>query len=232
MRGGGACRFGILVPDYYFCGGMRRIVIAITLWTSCLMAVFGGEPIAGKARVDAAAMTQYVQQHNPDFDPQIATAFFDVGERYGIRGDVALCQAVLETGWFRFGGGTAVTPDQHNYCGMGVVSGGLKGASFDTVEQGVEAMVQHLYAYCCKEALPEEATVYDPRFALVTRGCAPEWEALSMRWAMNPNYGRDILRIYNGLLKSQGLDVKTFEEKLEEKLEECESDEVSLQDLF
>lgn len=202
---------------------MKKLILMIVVAVGVLGA-FAGEPIAGKARVDAAAMTQYVQARNPGFDPQIAEAFIAVGERYGIRGDVALCQAVLETGWFRFADGTAVTPDQHNYCGMGVVSGRMKGASFETVEQGVEAMLQHLYAYSTKADLPEGATLLDPRFRLVERGCAPSWEALSMRWAMNPNYGRDILRIYSGLLKTRGL-------ALEEETP-CESDEISQHDLF
>lgn len=208
----------------YICGVMKNCLLTILLMM-CVCGALSAETITGNARVDASALTHYVQARNPEFDPTIAEAFISVGERYGIRGDIALCQAILETGWFRFSGGTAVTPDQHNYCGMGVTKGGMKGASFDTVEQGVEAMLQHLYAYCCKEKLPEDVTLLDPRFRLVERGCAPSWEGLSMRWAMNPNYGRDILRIYNALLKSQGLapiDVELT----------CDSDETSQQDIF
>lgn len=216
--------FGFLTGVRYICGVMTKFLLTIILAVSVLGA-FAEEPITGKALVDAVALTQYVQARNPEFDPMIAEAFISVGERYGIRGDVALCQAVLETGWFRFSDGTAVTADQHNYCGMGVVKGGMKGASFDTIEDGVEAMIQHLFAYCSKDELPQEVTLRDPRFRLVERGCAPSWEGLSMRWAMNPNYGRDILRIYNGLLKSRGLMPLPEEAP-------CDSDEVSQQDLF
>ena len=197
--------FAFLSRRHYICGVMTKLYLIFMFFAVGVAGIFAGEPIVGRAKVDAAALTQFVQARNPGFDPLIAEAFIAMGERYGIRGDVALCQAVLETGWFRFSGGTAVTPEQHNYCGMGVVKGGVRGATFDTIDQGVEAMLQHLYAYCTKDDLPPDVTLHDPRFRLVERGCAPSWEDLSMRWAMNPNYGNDILRIYNSLLVSQGL---------------------------
>lgn len=152
--------------------------------------------INGEAQVDAATMTAFVRRHNPDFNPEIASAFIEVGARYGIRGDIALCQAILETGWFRYEGGTKVTPDMHNYCGLGVTSLGVKGCSFSSVEEGVSAMFQHLYAYCCTDPLPEGENEIDPRFRLVSRGCATTWESLSGRWAMNPVYGDNILKLY------------------------------------
>ncbi len=156
-------------------------------------------PIRGVSAVDAETMTRFVSRHNPDFDPAVAEAFVTVGERYGIRGDIALCLAVIETGWFKFGGGTAVTPDQHNYCGMGVTSKGSRGCTFASAEEGVTALIQHLFAYCCDDPLPDGETVLDPRFGLVARGVAPCWEDLSGRWAMNPNYAVNILKVYASL---------------------------------
>lgn len=161
--------------------------------------------IAGTPVVDAATLTDFVRRHNPEFNPAIASAFVEVGHRYGIRGDIALCQAIIETGWFRFDGGTAVTPDMHNYCGLGVTQRGSAGCSFPTVEAGVEAMLQHLYAYCCTDPLPEGHEVLDPRFSLVSRGSAPTWEALSGRWAVNPAYGANILAIYSRLVSDPAL---------------------------
>src|SRR5690606_2973811 len=138
---------------------------------------------------------------NPDAKDieEIAKQFIDVGEKYGIRGDIAFCQSIIETGWFKFDGGTAVTPDQHNYCGLGVTSKGMKGHSFVTVKEGVTAQIQHLFAYACKDAIPNGEFIVDPRFKYVTRGVAPHWEDLSNRWAMNANYGVHILSIYQQL---------------------------------
>lgn len=157
-----------------------------------------GEPMV----TDISALCAFVRRHNADFPLEIAQAFIDVGRRYGIRGDVALCQAIIETGWFRFADGTAVKSEQHNYCGMGVTGRGQLGNSFATVEDGVTAHIQHLYAYACKSPLPKGETLLDPRFSLVSRGVAPSWLDLSNRWAMNPNYGKQILNLYAQLLNS------------------------------
>lgn len=152
--------------------------------------------IFGEPTVTVERMVSFVQQHNPEFDPAIAEAFHRVGLRYGIRGDIALCQSVIETGWFRFGDGTAVTPDQYNYCGLGVTQRGVRGAVFDNIEQGVTAQMQHLYAYACDKPLPEGESAVDPRFDMVPRGSAPGWEDLNLRWAMNAQYGECIIALY------------------------------------
>ena len=157
--------------------------------------------IMGAAAVDAETLWSFVCKHNPDFPREIAEAYLKVGERYGIRGDVALCQAIVETGWFMFADGTAVSPEQHNYCGLGVTGRGMKGHVFETVEDGVRAQMQHLYAYATKAPLPKGEPLLDPRFSYVRRGIAPTWHELSNRWAMNPNYGRQIMTLYDQLLR-------------------------------
>lgn len=163
----------------------------------------GHNNIIGKSVVSAEKMSAFVKSKNPnaqDID-EIAKAFIEVGERYGIRGDIAFCQSIIETGWFKFDDGTAVTPDQHNYCGLGVTSKGIKGHSFPTVKDGVTAQIQHLFAYATKDNLPEGEEIIDPRFKYVSRGVAPHWEDLNMKWAMNDNYGQHIISIYDQLNK-------------------------------
>lgn len=158
-----------------------------------------GHPIMGKSITVVEQMVAFVKAVNPAFDEAIAPAYLKVGEKYGIRGDVAFCQSVIETGYFKFDGGTAVTPDQHNYAGIGVTSKGMKGNSFATIEDGVTAQLQHLFAYASKNALPAGEQALDPRFSLVTRGIAPNWEDLNNRWAMNAIYGQSILAVYEKL---------------------------------
>ena len=131
--------------------------------------------------------TQLIVSNNADFDIEIAKAFFALAPKYGIDPVMAISQSILETGWFKYQG-SAVTAGQHNYCGMGVTSNGLTGNSFDTIEDGVRAQLQHLYAYGCNNDLPDgEATIIDPRFKYVTRGIAPYWQNLAGRWAV-PGY--------------------------------------------
>lgn len=157
--------------------------------------------ICGRSTVDPEVLTAFVRQFNSDFDSEIAERYVELGEIYGIRGDIAFCQAILETGWFRFDRGTAVCADQHNYCGLGVVKKGLRGAAFPSVRAGVTAHLQHLYAYATTTALPEGETLVDPRFKAVSRGTARQWSDLNNRWAMNDTYGSKILKIYSGLLE-------------------------------
>lgn len=157
--------------------------------------------IMGEHSVDVDAICRFVRRRNPDFPSEIAEAFIDLGRVYGIRGDMALCQAIVETGWFRFSDGTAVKPEQHNYCGLGVTRRGVTGESFDCIRDGVRAQLQHLYAYACRKPLPDGEPLLDPRFRLVSRGIAPNWHDLSNRWAMNPNYGNQIVGLYQQLIE-------------------------------
>lgn len=155
--------------------------------------------ILGRDSFDAEVLTHFVKRKNPDFDPEIARCFVKIGRRYGLRGDVALCQAIVETGWFKYTGGTAVTPECHNYCGLGVTGLGQRGAQFNTVADGVTAHLQHLYAYASKDQLPSGETLLDPRFGLVRRGTATRWHDLNQRWAMNDKYSTAILSVYASL---------------------------------
>ena len=153
------------------------------------------DPIMGESYLTVNQIVRFIKTQNPKFDGNIAVAFIERCKKYGIRGDVALCQSILETGWFRYVG-SAVTPDQHNYAGLGVTSNGVKGLSFGSIAMGVEAQLQHLYAYATKAPLPDGVQMVDPRFSFVTRGCAPRWVDLNQRWSTSTEYGQKILNIY------------------------------------
>ena len=158
-------------------------------------------PMLGTNVATVERMYQFVKSKNSSFDREIAEQFIAVSTVYGMRGDIALCQSIIETGWFKYTGGTAVTPDDHNYCGLGVTTLGQKGCQFSTVKEGVTAQIQHLYAYCCTKALPSGETLVDPRFNYVQRGCAPNWEDLgSGKWAAAAGYGTAIIEMYNEMM--------------------------------
>ena len=167
-----------------------------------------------------------IKKNNPDFDIEIAKAFFLLADEYHIDPMRAISQSILETGWFKFAG-SSVKAEQHNYCGLGATGGGAAGASFDTIENGVRAQLRHLYAYGCKDALPEgETTIVDPRFKYVTRGIATYWEQLAGRWAVpgfdgndaeaavknGTTYGQKIDKIYEGIkaTKVTDSDIKKY----------------------
>ena len=135
---------------------------------------------------DCVRAIKKILSNNSAFNVDIAKAFFTLAPKYCIDPMMAIAQSIIETGWFKYSG-SAVTADQHNYCGLGVTSNGTKGAEFATIEYGVTAQLQHLYAYGCKTAVPIGEAILDPRFSLVTRGIATIWQQLAGRWAC-PGY--------------------------------------------
>ena len=114
----------------------------------------GYTSITGKATATAAQMRAYIAAINPSA-PDIAALYIEEGAAEDIRGDVAFAQSCLETGNFKYVG-SAVTPDQFNYCGMGVTSTGMKGNSFNSAAEGIRAQIQHLKAYANNEPLKRD----------------------------------------------------------------------------
>lgn len=177
---------------------MKKLLTLIAMALLLPIGTYAATKIIGKQVATIDRMYQFVKSKNANFDREIAVQMYKMGEKYGVRGDIALCQSCIETGWFKYTGGTAVTPDDHNYCGLGVTQKGKKGCQFATVALGCEAQIQHLFAYGCKDALPYAQV--DPRFKYVTRGCATTWEALGGKWATSSTYGTQILSVYNQMM--------------------------------
>lgn len=115
---------------------------------------------------------------------ELAEYFLEEGGAEGVRGDIAFCQSIKETGWFRFGG--SVLPSSNNYCGLGAIDGSSGGEHFSTPQIGVRAQIQHLLGYASTR-LPGQ-TLVDTRFNYINpRGCAPKWLDLAGKWAV-PGY--------------------------------------------
>lgn len=160
--------------------------------------------ITGKEAVTAEQMAAYIQMVNsgvPGSVLEMLPHYLTEGNAENIRGDIAFAQSCLETGNFAFTD-TAVTLAQNNFCGMGVTSNGITGATFPTAQIGIRAQIQHLKAYANTAKLKEGCV--DPRFDLVSRGCAPYVEYLGVQenpkgkgWATGAGYGNKILTILN-----------------------------------
>jgi flagellum-specific peptidoglycan hydrolase FlgJ len=193
-----------------------------------------------RTNTDCVKAIKKILESNDTFDPCIVKAFFTLAPKYGIDPMMAIAQSILETGWFKYVG-SAVTAEQHNYCGLGVTTTGIKGASFNSIEDGVTAQLQHLYAYGCKEAIPADDKLLDPRFNLVTRGIAPYWQQLAGRWAVpgydkktystpqkameaNNTYGQKIRTIYNQLVATT-ITNEDIEALFKEEIEEPKADD-------
>lgn len=171
----------------------------------------GYTKIMGTAVATAEQMQRYIKAKNPNVAQSVIDMiplYLSEGKAEGVRGDIAFAQSCLETGNFGFSG-SAVTLDQNNFCGMGVISNGIKGNSFDTLQLGIRAQMQHLKAYGSTEALKNACV--DPRFKYVARGCAEYVEWLGQKenpqgkgWAAGAGYGEKILTILKGILGTAG----------------------------
>lgn len=173
--------------------------------------------IMGKSQLTAEQMKKFLLLKNgaPQLNGmdvlEFCKLYIEEGEAEGVRGDYAFAQSLHETGFFKFSG--QVLPAQNNYAGLGATnnSGIGKGAWFSDQRKGVRAQIQHLKAYASYGRLNNECV--DPRFTLVTRGCAPNLEDLAGKWAVpgypskyssyeaayaaNETYGQKILTMYN-----------------------------------
>ncbi len=161
----------------------------------------GQTPIFGQAEVTREQMVSFIRRHNSL--PKITIALEDLVDLYweeagheGVRPDLALAQAILETGFFRFGGD--VLPTQNNFAGLGT-TGGARGAWFDSARIGVRAHIQHLLAYAtAREPLKP---IVDPRYNIVRSlpqyfAQCYSWESLGGKWAIpGVGYGEKIVRI-------------------------------------
>ena len=161
-------------------------------------------PIMGQSQASKEQALKWLQQKGVDLTQwgEIIDLYWKIAPKYNVRADVALAQACKETSFFRFGG--LVKPEQNNFCGLGATGPGNTGASFPDKRTGVEAHIQHLYAYATTEPLPAGTIKVDPRFDLVRRGIAPwvEWlgakeNPYGVGWAYpGENYGHSIVEDY------------------------------------
>jgi hypothetical protein len=171
-------------------------------WSSALT-------IAGPPLVTPKQAVRFIKKNSPGAQlncsvEDLVRFYYEEAALEGIRPDVALSQALLETGFFRYGG--AVKPQQNNFCGLGSVSGGQKGASFPTPAIGVRAHIQHLLAYSSKRT--PQTPIVDPRYSLVKSnsrvfGACRTWDDLDGRWAAaDVPYGARIRSVYRRMLES------------------------------
>jgi len=163
--------------------------------------------IAGEGEVTKAQATAFIKIYNNKLPiaatpGQIVDYYYREAGREGIKWDMALCQALLETGFFNFGG--TVVPEQNNYCGLGTTNATTRGVYFFTPLEGVRAHIQHLMAYSVLAA--PKTKIIDPRYYLVHDGKKKTgffnyWSQLNGKWATSSNYSEKIIDIHEKMKK-------------------------------
>lgn len=160
--------------------------------------------IFGDAVANQGQMVNFIKKRNPAPKinctvEELVKYYYEEAEIEGIRPDVAICQAIKETGTWNYGGD--VVPEQNNYCGLGTTGGGVKGAYFDTPQLGARAHIQHLLSYATTR--PPKLAIIDPRYELIQKfrpqifGKIQNWTGLNGVWAVpGKQYGQDILNLW------------------------------------
>jgi murein DD-endopeptidase MepM/ murein hydrolase activator NlpD len=112
------------------------------------------------------------------------------GDAEGVRGDMALAQAVLETGYF-----TNSDTSRHNYAGIAHYDGTSSGAPFASPIIGVRAQIQLLKKY----ALGNDAPLANPNVAPRAGASATTWGGLAGTWASATTYWTSLSSVYESM---------------------------------
>ncbi|HEY3096358.1 MAG TPA: glucosaminidase domain-containing protein [Acidimicrobiia bacterium] len=167
-------------------------------------------PVMGQSSLGWDQMAAFFWARQPPGSPCLSVSVEDLagyfvweGNVENVRGDIAFAQALIETGWFRYGG--SIQCGDNNY-------GGFLGKSFPDPDTGVRAQIQHLRAYADPSATsctqpPLNTPCADPVFNFVSpRGKAPNWNDMGNgNWAAASNYASEVLAVYNDMRRYSGL---------------------------
>jgi len=176
----------------------------------------------GSSELTAAQIVAYVVYiqktygrvwHASVDETTMAQLFIDEGAAENVRGDLAFCQSIHETGWFEFGGYSQ--PGDNNFAGIGAFGDGSHYMKMTTAQDGVRAQIQHLRNYADATSRAGnlahplvvrpfyDAAAYD---SFVYKGAAPNWTDLNGKWAVpGTTYGQNILRICSDIRAYSGL---------------------------
>ena len=167
----------------------------------------GSTPVERAANLTAAQLVAWWDATSRGQPPRLGLPVNDVIALYlaeadaeGVRGDVALAQAVHETGWF-----TSSDTARNNFAGIGHPDGRSAGDAFPDVATGVRAHVQLLKKYVAGNDTP----LAHPDVAPTADARVDTWEQLTGTWATDPGYWTAISNLYQTMLADAGEDPPT-----------------------
>jgi len=140
-------------------------------------------------------------ERGADIPWEIAANYHDLAPDLGLNPDLALAQAVEETGWFK----SELWLTRRNACGLGITGPGVLGLDYGSPQRGIMAHLAHL---CCYVHTAESCPVRGEHGSARPGGDPRHWfhdgnPALShlqepkpgRRWAEGPDYVAHILAI-------------------------------------
>jgi murein DD-endopeptidase MepM/ murein hydrolase activator NlpD len=164
----------------------------------------GTPSILGTATLTAAQLAAWWDSTGRAQPGRLAAPIADVlalyvseGEIEGVRGDLALAQAILETGWF-----TSGDSGRNNFAGIAHYDHVAAGRIFATPAEGVRAHIQLLKKYAAGNDTPLARLDVSPNAG----AHADTWGQLAGTWATDPNYWTAISGIYAQTVAFAGAD--------------------------
>jgi hypothetical protein len=168
------------------------------------VATSASSPILGPSRLAPNQLAAFVLMRG--YKPRItvpieelATYYIEEGNRYGIRGDVAWAQSILETAGFHLPDYGQVAGGDNNFAGIGACDSCKHGFTFPDARTGVRAQMQLLRTYVDPEYSKENSP--DPvllggSLTLGFRGKVQTWWDLWGTWATGALYGERVYNLY------------------------------------
>lgn len=110
-----------------------------------------GVPVLGTSSLRYLTLVNGLTAANKEAALEIVSLYQTLAPSVGIRAEIALAQALHETGFFKFPG--RAQPDWHNPCGLGVGANPIPNrpnsadCRFPTWEEGIRAHLGHLIQY-------------------------------------------------------------------------------------
>ena len=194
-----------------FLAGATTLLAAAALPLGTAEPASAGTPILGRSQYSARQLATWYASVGPRSRATVpvetlAQMFIEEGALEGVRGDIAFCQAMVESGWLRFPS-SRMPPRHNNFSGLGAVDGGSGSSAFPNARTGVRAQIQHLKGWAAPIRASQLSTpLVDPRWRYFRRtGQIRSWDQLGNgRWASDPRYGTTILAVYSRLVRGAG----------------------------
>ena len=120
----------------------------------------------------------------------VIALYLSEGAAEGVRGDLALAQAIHETGYF-----TNSDTSRNNFAGIVHYDGTASGKAFPNALLGVRAQIQLLKKY----AAGNSASLANPNVAPRAGASASTWGQLAGRWATDTRYWTSIRTLHEAM---------------------------------
>jgi hypothetical protein len=163
------------------------------------------EKLLSQGSISGEKMVEFLLKNNQalgkrrDWVNNLIDMYIAEAGREGVNYEIAFAQMCYHTNYLKFektlaGAGT------NNFCGIKSLTSPKKAYTFDSVQIGVRAHIQHLKGYATGE--PLKGVCVDPRYQTIGKaagfGSAGTIDGLSGKWA-GADYAKKIKKILNAL---------------------------------